>query len=311
MYSYTHSEKWENPEVVWHSVLAKHCLAFETPAASANFEASLEVRLIGGLPCTRIMQAGAIVRRTRREISRNPSEEILLILQMGGQAQMQQGPNYAFLQPGALILIDPMQPSQFQFGRKSIQLSLHIPRSAFETTFPFEILRFAQTLPRFTSSVIGWLVQTAFDKAADDSRCGLVLIEAITKLVKASFLEASPADADDPAPSPNHVLLGIQDYVIAHLDEDLSPARLAKEANVSERHLHRLFQKRGTSACRWIREQRLDRCAANMRDPASNGLSLTTIAFNNGFNDVAHFSRTFKEQFGETPLSYRRRFSSQ
>lgn len=54
-----------------------------------------------------------------------------------------------------------------------------------------------------------------------------------------------------------------------------------------------------------MRRCRLERCAENLRDPALGDLNLTQIAYRWGFNDSAHFSRVFKEEFGQTPSDYR------
>jgi AraC-like DNA-binding protein len=101
-------------------------------------------------------------------------------------------------------------------------------------------------------------------------------------------------------------LRSIQDYVIANLgDEGLSPRSIARAQGISERQLHRLFQQCGQSVCRWIRQCRLDRCAAQFRECGLGHRSITQIAFACGFNDAAHFSRLFRAEFGETPSRYR------
>ncbi len=43
-----------------------------------------------------------------------------------------------------------------------------------------------------------------------------------------------------------------------------------------------------------------------MRDPAWSGQTLMKIAFSWGFNSAAHFTRSFRDQFGMSPREYRR-----
>ena len=68
------------------------------------------------------------------------------------------------------------------------------------------------------------------------------------------------------------------------------------------RTLHLVFADTGTTVSRWIRDRRLKAC---YRELSRSGRSetATDVAFRWGFNDAAHFSRTFKKAFGVTPSS--------
>ena len=59
----------------------------------------------------------------------------------------------------------------------------------------------------------------------------------------------------------------------------------------------------GTSPGRWLLERRLERSAALLRNTQ---LSVTEITFESGFEDLSHFSKAFKEKFGQSPSIYRR-----
>jgi AraC-like DNA-binding protein len=95
-------------------------------------------------------------------------------------------------------------------------------------------------------------------------------------------------------------------YINLHLtDNNLSPAEIATAAGISVRHLHRLFSRRFSSVADWIWVQRLERCWRDLSDPRLRQKSITEIAFFWGFNDSAHFSHSFKRQFGICPRSFR------
>ncbi len=53
----------------------------------------------------------------------------------------------------------------------------------------------------------------------------------------------------------------------------------------------------------WIRERRLARSKELLE---TTGMTVTDICFASGFENVSHFSRLFKEHFGDSPSSYRR-----
>jgi len=72
---------------------------------------------------------------------------------------------------------------------------------------------------------------------------------------------------------------------------------------VSAGHLARAFRTAfGMSVGGYIRERRLQRAAALIRDSNSK---LVDIAAAVGFCDQAHFSRAFKTRFGTTPAAFR------
>lgn len=95
-------------------------------------------------------------------------------------------------------------------------------------------------------------------------------------------------------------------FILTHLtDVDLVPHRVAREAAVSLRTLNRLFAAEGGSVGGWIRNQRLERCRADLHDPCKVHRSIGQIGAMWGFLDAAHFSRTFKDAFGCSPRAYR------
>jgi acetamidase/formamidase/AraC-like DNA-binding protein len=88
-------------------------------------------------------------------------------------------------------------------------------------------------------------------------------------------------------------------------DSELTLARIAKEQRVSSRYLQKLFEATGQSFSAYLRSRRLDRCRAELADPVYAKMSISDICFRWGFNDLAHFSRTFREQYGTSPRAFR------
>jgi acetamidase/formamidase/AraC-like DNA-binding protein len=88
-------------------------------------------------------------------------------------------------------------------------------------------------------------------------------------------------------------------------DPDLTPARVAESEGISERYLQKLFEGSGSSFTHYLRERRLQRTSAELSNPAEAHHSISEIAYRNGFNDSAHFSRTFRHRFGLSPREFR------
>jgi mannose-6-phosphate isomerase-like protein (cupin superfamily) len=58
--------------------------------------------------------------------------EYLLVLQVSGHSRIEQLGRIAELEPGDMTIVDSAQPYRFKFVRKTIQLTLIIPRLRFD-----------------------------------------------------------------------------------------------------------------------------------------------------------------------------------
>lgn len=85
----------------------------------------------------------------------------------------------------------------------------------------------------------------------------------------------------------------------------LSPEEIAHALNISVRYLHRLFMSTELSVGRHILQSRLEGCAANLQDPRRAVQSISSIAYEWGFDNSAHFSRSFRTRFGLSAREYR------
>jgi len=97
------------------------------------------------------------------------------------------------------------------------------------------------------------------------------------------------------------LLVRLRQYIEDNLDDPgLYASSIAAAHGISVRTVHLAFAGTGTTVSRWIRDRRLRVC---YRELARGGAhqTVTDIAFRWGFNDMAHFSRTFKQAFGVTP----------
>jgi acetamidase/formamidase/AraC-like DNA-binding protein len=81
---------------------------------------------------------------------------------------------------------------------------------------------------------------------------------------------------------------------------------IAAEAGVSTRYLQKLFESAGENFSHYVRLRRLERCRSDLINPLYSHLTISDICFRWSFNDAAHFSRTFRQQYGVSPRQYRR-----
>jgi AraC-like DNA-binding protein len=109
---------------------------------------------------------------------------------------------------------------------------------------------------------------------------------------------------EEPGPSPRHrdKLREVKALALPALsDPDLSPERLAREAAISVRTLHRLFHLSGITFGGWLREARLRRCWRDLTDSTNPVRAVAAVAFGWGFRDLRTFNRAFLALYGLTP----------
>ncbi len=101
------------------------------------------------------------------------------------------------------------------------------------------------------------------------------------------------------------------DYICRNLDHpELGPNLIANEFHISTRYLHLLFAEKGLSVCHYILDKRLEQCRRQLSKQNLVKDSITSIAYQWGFSDSAHFSKVFKKKYGITPKEYQNRLFS-
>ena len=88
-------------------------------------------------------------------------------------------------------------------------------------------------------------------------------------------------------------------------DPELTVGKMAAEQHASLRYIQKLFEAAGHSFGQYLRQRRLERCRSDLQSTLHRHLSISDICFRWGFSDPAHFSRTFRAEFGTTPRAYR------
>jgi AraC-like DNA-binding protein len=87
-------------------------------------------------------------------------------------------------------------------------------------------------------------------------------------------------------------------YLDQHLASPaLKPEAVAADLGLSRSTLYRLFAGEG-GVRRQILMRRLDRCFTALLEPRMQATAIGDIAFMQGFNSEAHFSRAFRQRFG-------------
>lgn len=98
----------------------------------------------------------------------------------------------------------------------------------------------------------------------------------------------------------------VQQYMLAHLDEEFSRERLAEQVYLNPAYLSRLFRREtGLSLTDYMVKLRMNKAKEQLE--TSND-KVSDIAFLVGYANFSHFSKLFKKTTGLTPQEYRKKY---
>lgn len=136
------------------------------------------------------------------------------------------------------------------------------------------------------------------DIALQSSRCALV---DINRLTQQPFSVFSPEKQHN-----DREVLATQEWIDAHFHEHIDIARLAQQANISTRHLHRKFKAAtGETLTRYLQ---LTRVEAAKRLLEQEAFSFDDISTQCGYENTSFFRKVFSTHTGLSPAEYRKRF---
>lgn len=99
-------------------------------------------------------------------------------------------------------------------------------------------------------------------------------------------------------------LRGSVEYIEKNLKDQIKLDDLARNANLSKYHYHRLFHKIvGESVYRYITKRRMEKAAEDLTQTAQ---PIIDIALNYQYASQESFSRAFMKIYGLTPGKYRK-----
>ena len=271
----------------------------------AAFNGTIDVRDVAGLTLTRFSSSPLSFSKAPSD-NRSPENHFCIVItQFAGIRRYEQNGATALLQPGDSTLIDSAVPWSSNCNTDCSRLYLRVPRWIMEDHLRGTVIPIARRINGNTrdGATLCQISQSLYSEA-----------ERMTKEEAAAALEAYfevlATCLGQPHYSSRTVELRrqIHRYIELHLSETtLGPAAIASSVGISIRHLHRMFLVTGNTLGEFIRRRRLRGCRADLANPKMREKTITDIAFFWGFCDSAHFSHSFKKEFGISPRAFRTR----
>jgi len=105
-------------------------------------------------------------------------------------------------------------------------------------------------------------------------------------------------------------LKAIKQDIVAHItDSKLSITQVAIRQGVSPQYIRALFNGEQTTFADYVNELRLQQIYRQLSNPLFTNRSISTLAYDMGFNSLSWFNRAFKQRFGIKPTDVREKFS--
>ena len=274
-----------------------------------NFRGSLRNFTSAALNITDIRLSDGKVIRDNRGDERYRGDYYFLVLQVEGVARMCQRGVEAVLRRGDCTLLDSRLASVFHIGEGSHQYSFNFPAELIQARFGRDTNLVCN---RIAGAAGGGAVLTdTLRSIVRNARTlsDIDMVDATLQLLAVAAGRSRPVmhvEAERATISARE----ITDYVDAHVHNlMLTPQDIAAHFNVSLRQLYRIAAGASCTPSALIWQRRLQRARELLA--GSPHIPITEVAFSCGFKDGAHFSRSYRKAFGQTPRASRRDCASE
>jgi len=285
----------------WIDCIDRHLIGLTRPRRCyASIEAELAIQPLEHLSLNRIRAGRHAIQRSLANIHQDGRELAFMCLMLKGEGYIEQG-NSCRYRPGDVVIYSSFYP-YFQEYRADMDMVV--------VSMPVTVIQ----------AVLGqWNQKKPLHldrKLAYGGYSTARLFRALSMLNGGEYTSATIEDLmleelhglvlRKTRPSGNQALLDLlvrsKDWIRTHLQaEELSNDYISQTLKTSKRQLARAFSLEQTSVSRFIWNERLNHCRQDLLDPGQRHLTVSEIAFRWGFNHPAHFSRSYKQKFGESP----------
>ena len=293
------------------------CQAFMhlTPESGATlrFPAKVETIRLGAGAINRVVFPEHTVHRRSADIAASSESCFYLNLKIAGRCRMLQGDREVSLSRGQVGIVDSDRELKLLHDRgPALEVaSFWVPsralRDRLPPSFDFEAERISDD-PHVGHLIVEAARSLNSGALRMTEQDGVRLFDVLLDLVALSLSRRSRKQTVEAPCFADATALALRRTVQERLREQgLTVAAIASTVGISERYVHKLFERSGTTFSHYVMERRLDGAAADLKDPELAGREIGSIAFDWGFSDLSHFTKRFKQRFGCRPRDWRGR----
>lgn len=295
-----------NPFSTWRTLLAEAFVPLECTQATSNpFAGRIEQTAIRSLRISKLTAVSHQVTRLKMSPDRFDDSFVFLNFQLTGHA------------------VTTTENSSFQAGHLDVAVADPARGFSIKNTRGFEVFTFTvprRSIPSFITEKGGIMLgkgprsRTLAHMLVNYAELALVSddlqtsefietsIVEILKIASDTVLESKEREGENPTRA-----WMMMEYIRKNCgDPMLSPTRVASVFGITPRYVHKVISTSGHSFGELLMASRLEKARERLCDFHSKTEPVTQIALECGFSDLSHFSRSFRQRFGETPSNYRR-----
>lgn len=294
----------------WQDVVCRAVVELECqPHGNADFMASVEGARLSALSVAQIQGSPHRVSRGTSGIARSQDASLIFNFMLSGVALVEQDGRSIVLTPGDGSVCDAQRPYRLRFDEAFKLITVKLPSASLahrcasvHRITARSMAQASQMCPVVFSYLSGFSQHVArLDGQAAD-KIGHNFTELLRAALDEMILEA-PLPLSEYRAS---ALIRVKDFVERRLEDcDLDVGTVSAALSLSPRYINKLFEAEETSLSRYIWRRRLERSAHDLRDPSRQRSGITEVAMSNGFSDMSHFSRAFRQRFSMSPRAYR------
>ena len=292
----------------WNRLCGESLARTSVDSPSRSFRAEMWRWSLGDLTMIRPRSEASRVARSGHSRP-DGRAHVVLHLQHHGYSRHRQGRHEAELSPGSFILSAAEEDYAFDLGTEHEMLVAEMPRDRLLERLPNlddhmcrRIWGGAPSGRLFHDFLLSLWRQGDQSQSDPLWQTGVsdVFYDMVALAVKAE--QTHPAIAD--RQGTQSIMGRLTELIEMRLaDPGLGTAMLAEETGVSIRTVQNAFAAMSTTPSGYIQQRRLQRAGDILR--ADRDRSITSIAFDLGFNESAYFTRCFRQHFGTTPSQWR------
>jgi AraC-like DNA-binding protein len=279
------------------------------PIDPRNFTGRVTRTKVGEFRVAEVYSDPQHVWHSRAQVARSRTAMFFLHMQLEGESMNRQDGREAHLLPGDFTLCDTTRPYEILFDQPNRMFVLGIPDSVMRRHLacPESLVAIPMSGEVGLSGLLSQFLRGFWRQCHEDIDPVVApkLTRAILDLTASAYTAVPNAPTDRSSLATAH-RVRIVNYIEAHLgDPDLTPMKVAQACKMTPRYLHHLFSQESETVARYILRRRLEECSRALTLPAQRGRTVTSIAFDYGFNSPTHFGRVFRARYGVTPRDYR------
>lgn len=246
------------------------------------------------------IRSNAILIEKHKRPSLPGSHDVYLAaVLLSGQYFLEQDGRQVSLKPGDMTIYDATRPHRIYCPGKFSKLIVSLPRATMRTFSP-EVDRCAARVAGAEgvgAMAVSYIRSFAAHARELTDESFAAMASHCADLIAMSFLE--PSEYHRANRGREATLRRVKRFIESRLrDPRLDPEMAAQTLGLSSRYLNSLFEAEGLSLMRYVWARRLENCRRDLCSEACAPIG--EIAYRWGFSDLSHFSRAFRQRFGQS-----------